>query len=347
MNVLKPNPKLYNVPFRMNEFNGMPFRRLGASGLKVPNIGLGTWKIGYPDTGDGSRIDEKSAFAMFDRAVELGVTFWDTANRYNAASGNSERVIGSWIKKNQEQRRNVIIATKLYGGMDGWTPNHCGLSRGNILDSVYASLQRLQTDYIDLLYFHSFDQDTPIEESLAAIEDLVSQGLVRYFAVSNFSVDQIAAYQAAGRHMSVRCRISAVQNQYDILHGERTYKGVLERSTAAGYAFVPWSPIAGGLLTNRYLDLKKVEAGDRLYDEGRLEDEATEEAMGKLRRLAKLSTEWGLELSQLAIAYMLGMPGMGPVIASTSNVKQLESNAHAGKIVLSDMQRARIREVLD
>src|ERR1700741_4388410 len=97
------------VPFMQNKFNGMPYRSLGSSGLRVSNIGLGTWKMGYPDRGDGSRVNEKSSFEIFDRAVELGVCFWDTANRYNNASGNSERVIGAWIKNNASQRRNIIL----------------------------------------------------------------------------------------------------------------------------------------------------------------------------------------------------------------------------------------------
>src|SRR5690625_2154018 len=110
MDYQKPNTGLYNIPFKINSFNGMPYRNLGLSGLSVSNIGLGTWKIGYPETGDGSRINEKDAFLLFDRAIELGVTFWDTANRYNGASGNSERIIGLWFKNNPSQRRNVVLA---------------------------------------------------------------------------------------------------------------------------------------------------------------------------------------------------------------------------------------------
>ena len=185
---------LYDIPFNIESFNGMPYQPLGTSGLYVSNVGLGTWKFGYPETGDGSRVDEKQAFGIFEKAIDLGVTFWDTANRYNNASGNSERVMGKWLKNNPQHRRDIILATKVYGGMDGFTPNHCGLSRGNILDSVYACLERLQINCIDLLYFHAFDSFTPIEESLTAIEDLVRQDLVRYFGVSNFTVQNLNAY---------------------------------------------------------------------------------------------------------------------------------------------------------
>jgi 1-deoxyxylulose-5-phosphate synthase len=342
-----PHAEFYNVPFRLDQFNGMPYRYLGASGLRVSNVGLGTWKVGYPETGDGSRVDEKTAFSIFDRAIELGVTFWDTANRYNNASGNSERIIGHWLKNNPAQRRNVILATKLSGGMDGLTPNHCGLSRANILDSVYASLERLKTDFIDLLYFHTYDPFSPIEESLIAIEDLVRQGLVRYFAVSNFTVDQLKAYGGFEKSMSIRSRIVAVQNQFDILNGESaSHKGTLEYASANKISFVAWSPMARGLLTDKYLDLAKVGPGDRLFDEGQVEGSTNEVVMGKLHRLAALSREWGMELSQMVIAYMLTLPGMGPVIPSSSNVRQLESNAGGGKISLTDNQRLQIREVI-
>lgn len=336
----------YNIPFSVNDFKEMPYRPLGRSGLKVSDIGLGTWKMGYPETGDGSRVDESTSFKILDKAVELGVAFWDTANRYNNASGNSERIIGSWFKNNPRERRNVVLATKLSGAMDGLTPNHCGLSRINIMESVYASLERLQSDHIDLLYFHSFDPSVPAEESLMAIEDLVKQDMVRYFSVSNFNKEHLAYYQTVEKQLSVRSRILAVQNQFNILDGENeACRGVLEYASSVGLSYIAWSPMARGLLTNRYLDLKNVGRGDRLFDEGELSN-ISEANMEKVQKLAALSQDWGHELSQLVIAYMLKIPGMGPVIAASSNVAQLESNAAAGKIILSDEQISLIKESL-
>ena len=232
-----PGQAFYNAPFVVNSFNDMPYRTLGKSGLKVSNIGLGTWKMGYPESGDDSRINEKNSLNILDRAIDLGVTFWDTANRYNNASGNCERILGTWFKNNPEQRRNVVLATKMAGTMDGLSPNHCGISRGNIMESVYASLERLQIDHIDLLYFHRFDGITPPEESLEAIEDLVKQDLIRYFAVSNASVDILKTYQNVQSQLSVRSRILAVQNQFDLLDGESAEdKGVLDLALAFGDA---------------------------------------------------------------------------------------------------------------
>lgn len=338
----------YNAPFVVENFNGMPYRVLGKSGLKVSNIGLGTWKMGYPESGDESRIDKKNSFDILDRAIELGVTFWDTANRYNNASGNSERIIGKWFKQNPTQRRNVVLATKMSGTMDGISPNHCGLSRGNIMEAVYASLERLQTDHIDLLYFHRFDGITPPEESLAAIEDLVKQDLIRYFAVSNASVEILKTYQAVQSQMSVRSRILAVQNQFDLLDGEaKVDEGVRSYAIEQGISFIGWSPMARGLLTSRYLNPVNAMPGDRLFDEGDLNTKTSPENMAKLHALAALAKKMGIELSQLVIAYMLSMKGMGPIIPSSSSVKQLESNAAAGKLILTDKEIAKVKKIVN
>jgi aryl-alcohol dehydrogenase-like predicted oxidoreductase len=344
MDALTPNPALYNVPFRTDNFQGMPYRRLGSTGLKVSNIGLGTWKVGLPKTGDGSRVGESEAFAIFDRALELGVTFWDTANRYNLGSGNSERVIGRWLRANSAHRRDIVLATKMFGGMDGTTPNHSGLSRSNIIDSVEASLERLQTDWIDVLYFHGYDPDTPPEESLAAVEDLVRSGKVRYFGVSNFTAEQLEQYAQANESFSVRTKVAAVQNQFDLLYGEAPERpGVLEYCASHAVSYVPWSPLARGLLTGRYADPAKVGPGDRRYDEGDWQiDARTAEKLGQLTALAR---ELEMGLAQLVMAYMLTLPGMGPIIPSSTTVSQLEANAAAGKLALDASVLERVRAI--
>ncbi|HLA58460.1 MAG TPA: aldo/keto reductase [Puia sp.] len=336
------------IPFAQDTFNGMPYRNLGSSGLRVSSIGLGTWKMGHRESGDGSRIDERTAFEIFDRAMDLGITFWDTANRYNNASGNSERIIGAWIKQNHSLRRNVILATKLGGCMDGLTPNHCGLSRTNIIESVYASLERLQMDHIDLLYFHATDPLTPIEESLVAVEDLIRQDLVRYFAVSNFTAGQLDAYKTVESKIALRSKMVAVQNQFDLLRGESdSFRGVYEFATQNRISFIAWSPLGGGLLTDRYLVSDKVGAGDRLYDEGMMEMTNDFLLMEKLHKLAALAHLWNMPINQLVIAYMLTLPGMGPVIPASSNIDQLESNAAASAIRITEEQIKRIKEAIN
>ena len=332
-----PNLSMYDAPWSTTEFNGMPYRRLGNSGLWVSNVGLGTWKFGYPETGDGARVDARNAFQIFDKAVDLGVTFWDTANRYNAASGNSERLIGDWLSVNPRQRRNIVIATKLFGGMDGTTPNHSRLSRTNILESVYSSLDRLGSDWIDLLYFHAYDYETDIEESLLAVEDLIRQDVVRYFAVSNFTVENLLAYEKKSQCLSKRTKITAVQNRYDVIDRESTEApGVLEYCKEANISFIAYSPLARGLLTSRYLDKNKKGKGDRLFDEQAVENLCSPERMAVVQNLNKLAQRFDMDISQLVLAYMLTIPGMGPVIPASSNVDQLQSNALSGKLQLSE-----------
>jgi aryl-alcohol dehydrogenase-like predicted oxidoreductase len=342
----KPNPKLYHLPFTLDKFNGMPFRRFGNTGLRVSNVGLGTWKFGLPETRDGSRVDVKKAFKILDKAIEEGATFWDTANRYNESSGNSERVIGRWFRENPGQRRNVELATKIYGQMDGLTPNYSRLSRANIMEATYSCLERLQTDRIEILQFHSFDETTRIEESLMAIEDLISLDLVRYFGVSNFSPEQLTRFSVLSDSFK-RARIQSVQNQFDILYGEDpARRGVLSYCAQNKLTFIAWSPLRGGLLTERYLDKSKVGPGDRLFDEKRADQELKEPVLKKLRKLADLAHEWSLTLAQLVIIYMLQLPGMGPVIAACSNPEQLTENSKAGKISLEPEQVARVKSIL-
>jgi aryl-alcohol dehydrogenase-like predicted oxidoreductase len=342
-----PKPEYFKAPLDIFSYHNMPYLQLGKSGLWASKVGLGTWKFGRPETGDEARVDQATAMQIFDRALELGVTFWDTAPRYNNASGNSERVIGEWFAANPDQRRNIVVATKVYGGMDGLTPNHCRLTRGNLKESVYASLERMQVDTIDLLYFHHYDTITPPEETFSALEDLVAGDLVRYLAISNFTIEQFNAYSAMETSFGARSRILAVQNQFDILRGEHAdYPGVLAHSRKIGASFIAYSPLAEGFLTNRYLDLSKVSKGDRIYDQGMLNEFATEENISKLQKLGNLAAEWDLEISQLVLAYTLSVPGMGPVIPASSTVEQLESNAKVGQIELSDKQKAIVSKLL-
>jgi len=347
MDYNKPHPEFFKAPLEIEQYHNMPFQPLGQSGLWVPRVGLGTWKFGMPETGDESRVDRKTALRIFDRAVELGVTFWDTAPRYNNASGNSERLIGEWLSANPDQRRNVVIATKVYGAMDGLTPNHCRLTRGNIKESVYASLERMKTGTIDLLYFHHYDPVTPVEESFSAVEDLVGADLVRYVAVSNFTADQLKFSQSMERLFTSRCRVVAVQNQFDILRKEPPeYAGVLDLCRTNGAAFIAYSPLAEGFLTDRYLDLTKVGPGDRIHDQGMLAELAGDSNMNQLQNLAALARLWEMETSQLVLAYTLTLPGMGPAIPAASSVRQLESNAGAGKLRLAGEQRLQIQAIV-
>ncbi|MBE6645807.1 MAG: aldo/keto reductase [Ruminococcaceae bacterium] len=344
MSQLEPNIELYNVPAKLTDFHGMPYRQLGKSGLRVSAVGLGTWKYGYPETGDGSRVNEAQAMEIFDRAWELGVTLWDTANRYNAASGNSERLIGKWLKNNPDKRRDIVVASKVWGGMDGRTPNHWGLSRANILDSVHACLERLQTDHMDLLYFHHTDPLIELEESLLAVEDLIREGCVRYFAISNADVKDLCDYEAFYKeNRPLRARVCAVQNRFDIIRGEdAAHPGVLDYCANEKVSFIAWGPLGQGLLTGRYNDKTSIGKGDRLFDENNLSALESESIMERLQILSKYADSMGVSVATLTLALMLHISGMGPVIPAASNIKQLEANASAATLSISDEQAAEI-----
>ncbi len=336
-----PDPSLNDTPYATDEFHGMPYRRLGTSGLRVPAVGVGTWKFGYPETGDASRSDEETSLAILDASYDEGAVFWDTANRYNNGSGNSERILGTWFEANPGKRRDIVLATKVHGGMDGVTPNHGGLSRLQIIEGVKACLERLAVDWIDMLWFHRFDEDTPVEESLETVEDLVERGWVHYLGVSNFTTGNVTTYLDVASRLSRRCRPIAVQNRFDALHGEQ-HEGVLELCATDAIAYVPYSPLAQGLLSDRYVDETRVSQGDRLRDEG---TEISDSDRAAIRRLGELSRQWGVPASQLTLAYTLTLPGMGPMIPSSSTPEQARANAAAGKLQLSGEQTDALREV--
>ena len=333
-----------HYPYRTKEFHNMPYRRLGNCGLQVSNVGLGTWKFGMPETGDGSRVDAGTAYAILNRALDLGVTLWDTANGYNAGTGHSEEVIGKWFQSNAAERRNIVLATKVEVGMEGFTPNHSGLSRGNILDGVDGCLRRLHIDYIDLLYFHHKDPEVPIEESLEAVEDLVRSGKIRYFAVSNFETSDLDAYAAAAAGMSRRVRVAAVQNEFNILMGE-TQKGVLDYCAKNGLSYIAYSPLGRGLLSGKYRSAEEMGDTTRMKQD-HLDSKYTPELFEKLNRLMAIAAEIGVPLPALTLAYMLTLDGMGPVIPASSSVAQLEQNALAGTLQLDEQTRSAIREIL-
>ncbi len=182
----------------------------------------------------------------------------------------------------------------------------------------------------------------------AALEDLVEDDLVRDLAVSNFTIEQFKQYGAMEAAFSARSRILAVQNQFDILRGEHPdYPGVLDYAAKAGMSFIAYSPLAEGFLTDRYLDLSKVSKGDRIYDQGMLKELASAENVGKLQKLGELAKAYGMELSQLVLAYTLSLPGMGPLIPAASSIQQLESNAKVGQMQLSEEQLQAIRTIVN
>ena len=294
----------------------MKYRRLGASGLAVSEIALGSWLTmgAGADAAEGERIVR--------RAAELGVNLFDTADVY--AGGEAERALGRSLSG--LSRHRLVIATKCYQPMSD-DPNDRGLSRKHLFESVHASLRRLGTDYIDLHQCHRADPDTPLEETVRAYADLIRQGKVLYWGVSEWSEGRVASACRIADRLGAPRPISN-QPQYSLLvrHIERR---LLAAQARCGLGQIVWSPLAQGVLTGKYA-AGQSHAQRGQYLSGFL-------APGNLARVAKLvalARELGRTPAQLALAFCLRRPEIAAVITGATKVAQLEENAAASGLEL-------------
>jgi aryl-alcohol dehydrogenase-like predicted oxidoreductase len=285
-------------------------RRIGDSELLVSRIGLGCNNVGRVLDLDGTR-------AIVDAALDAGVNFVDTAERYGANDGDSERLLGEAL---QGHRDEVVLATKFGGGAPG------GGARGTadyIRSAVEGSLRRLQTDYIDLLYYHAPDGVTPIAETLAALHELVGQGTVRAIGCSNFSAAQVSEADRVARSNGT-ARFVAVQNQYSLLEREADADVIpLCRELAIG--FVAYFPLANGLLTGKYRRGEPPPAGTRLSRWGR--ELLNDETFDELDRLTAFAEAHGRSLHELALAAAASTPGVASVLVGATTPEQVRANA--------------------
>jgi voltage-dependent potassium channel beta subunit len=304
----------------------MKYRRLGASGLKVSEICLGSW-LTY-----GNATEDQTAEACIDRAYERGINFFDTANVY--ARGKSEEVVGRSLRK--YPRDSYVIATKVYFPM-GDGPNNRGLSRKHIREQCDASLKRLGLDYIDLYQCHRYDPETPVEETLRALEDLIAQGKVLYIGFSQWSAPQIAdavRFQEA-QHFD---RFVSSQPSYNML-GRGIEKEILPVCEREGIGQIVYSPLAQGLLTGKYRPGEPPPEGSRAADPrqniflngGKLDPNTLE----KVQRLVPIAAELGLSMAKMALAWCLRKKSVSSVIIGASRPEQVDDNAGAAGIPLS------------
>ena len=309
----------------------MNYRRLGRSGLKVSEICLGAW-INF-----GDRIADEQTFAVLDTAVEQGINFFDTADVY--AGGKAEEVMGRWMKG--KDRRPLVIATKCRGRM--WEgPNGEGASRKHVFEAVEDSLRRLQTDYIDLYQIHWPDADTPAEETVRALDDLVRQGKIRYFGWSNHDAAQIEERSRVSDRLGLNRAVS-LQNYYNML-GRGVEETVTPRCEEEGLGQIPYSPLAQGLLSDKYLSGKAPE-GSRAAGNADFQKRLDKE-LPKLKALAAFAREREATLSQLALAWLLHQPTMASPIIGATSVGQVTENVKAVDVKLSQDDLGRIDAVL-
>jgi len=315
----------------------MDYRRLGASGVKVSRICLGCMTYGEPGRGLHEwTLPEDEARPFLRQALEAGINFFDTANGYSA--GSSEEILGRAVR-DFARREEVVIATKVYTPMRK-DPNGRGLSRKAIMAEVEASLRRLGTDYIDLYQIHRFDPDTPLEETLAALDDLVRAGKVLYLGASSMAAWQFmkALALAGERGWS---RFVSMQNHLNLIYREEE-REMLPLCADQGVGVIPWSPLARGKLARPWseepttLRERTDIFGQGLYARTRAADKAVVEALGEVAR------ELGVPTSQVALAWLLQKPEVTAPIVGASKPGHLEDALAAVSLKLDAAAVARL-----
>ena len=320
----------------------MEYRHLGSSGLYVSALSFGAWAT-FSD-----QIDEDAAAACMRAAREAGVNFFDNAEEY--AGGQAERMMGSILQQEGWTRSDLVLSTKIFWGGDGL--NDEGLSRKHIIEGTEAALSRLQTDYVDLVFCHRPDPETPIEETVRAMNYLLDQGLAFYWGTSEWSAEEIRqAYEIARREHLAPPQME--QPQYNMLHRDKVEREFARLYDGIGLGLTTWSPLGSGVLTGKYND--GIPEGSRLANEGyewlqqRIEGAAGEEALEKVRQLAPIAEDVGCTQAQLALAWCLKNPHVSTVITGASRPEQVEENMQALDVAeqLDAHVMERIEGVLD
>ncbi len=304
----------------------MEYRYLGKTGLEISALSLGSWVT------FAQQINEDVAFACMEAAYQAGVNFFDNAEAY--AAGQSEVIMGNVLKRAGWKRADLIISTKIFWGGKG--PNQSGLSRKHILQGTRAALQRLQLEYVDLVFCHRPDLNTPIEETVWAMHYIVSNGLALYWGTSEWSAEQIrTAYSIARREHLIPPVME--QPEYNMFHRDRVEKEYLKLYDEIGLGTTIWSPLAGGLLTGKYNDgiPQDSRAASKASEwmRERVESEEGRRNIEKVKQLAPLAREIGCTLSQLGLAWCLKNPQVSTVITGASRPAQVVENMKALDVV--------------
>ena len=320
----------------------MKYNQLGRTGLYVSEICLGTMTFGgNADAGFWKAIGElkqDEVDAIVGRALAAGVNFFDTADVYSF--GASESLLGQSLKNQQIARKDVVIATKVFGEM-GPGPNDRSASRGHIMDSVKASLDRLQTDHIDLYQIHGTDSVTPIDEILRAMDDLTRQGLVRYFGVSNWAAWRIAKALGVSEAKGYG-RFETLQAYYSIA-GRDLERELVPLIDEEKLGLMVWSPLAGGLLSGKYGPGANPNEGRRLnFDFPPVDKDRAWKCIAVMREIGDAH---GVSVARVALAWLLHKPHVMSVIVGAKTVEQLDDNLAAVGLSLSDEEMARLDEV--
>jgi len=320
----------------------MEYRHLGKSGLKVSALSFGAWVT------FGNQMGEDVAYECMRTAYEAGVNFFDNAEAY--AGGKAETIMGKVIQRAGWKRSELVISTKIFWGGDG--PNDSGLSHKHLVEGTLASLDRLQLDYVDLLFCHRPDIQTPIEETVRAMNFLINQGKAFYWGTSEWSAEQIMQAHGIARREHLIPPVME-QPEYNMFARERVEREYVRLYPEVGLGTTIWSPLASGFLTGKYnqgipedsrLNLKGYEWLREQYESAEGQDK-----IEKVRQLTKIAEEIGCSMSQLALAWCLKNPNVSTVITGASKPEQVTENMAALEIYpkLAAEAMDRIEAILD
>ena len=301
----------------------MEYRHLGKAGVKVSELSLGAW-VTY-----GRQFGVEEAKAIMAAAYDAGVNFFDNAEAY--AMGEAETIMGQALKELGWARKDYLVSTKIFWGGDG--PNDQGLSYKHIIEGVNNSLQRLQLDYVDLLFAHRPDPDTPIEETVFAFNQVIREGKAFYWGTSEWSAAEIMRATDFARRNSLRPP-SMEQPQYNLFHRRRFEEEYAPLYKELGYGTTTWSPLYGGLLTGKYNQGQipkgsRADLADFEWMKKRVQDE---QKLTVARKLTDVADDLGVTLAQMSLAWVLKNPNVSTVITGASKISQVEENLKAVEI---------------
>ncbi len=310
----------------------MNYRRLGNSGLKVSQLGLGTNAF-------GKRADQETSTRIIDHALDHGINFIDTANIY--AGSESERIIGEALAG---KRHNVVLATKA-GLVNGQGPNERGSSRYHLQQELEDSLKRLKTDYVDLYQIHTFDPNTPLEETLRTLDDMVSSGKVRYIGASNYAAWEIM--KALGiSELRGYARYVSTQTSYSL--ADRTPElELVPLCLDQGVGIIPYFPLAGGILTGKYGQGASTPSGSRAETDPNFNRFLEDRNLKLGQQVSQLAAEHGHSPSALSLAWLMNRPAVSTVIVGATKTEQLDDNLKSLQIEIDEALGSSLDEISD
>jgi aryl-alcohol dehydrogenase-like predicted oxidoreductase len=307
------------------------YRQLGRSGLRVSLIGLGGNTF-------GRYADEATTAAIVRQAIESGINFLDTANTYS--SGRSEELLGKAIRGHRDE---VLIATKV-GMTMGQRPNERGSSRKHVIESCHASLRRLNVEAIDLFQIHEFDQTTPLEETLGALDDLVRAGKVRYIGCSNYDAWQVTRALWISDRRNLASYVS-VQPEYNLLARD-VERELIPCCLELGLGVIPYFPLGAGVLTGKYRPGEPPPEGTRGHNNPRFAPRLQHETLERVQRLDAWARERGHSVGELALAWLAAQPAVSTIISGTTKPEQVAANARAAEWKLAPEELAQVDTIL-